>query len=96
MEIAQSGSKIDSNTTTSTKRTRRSRNQNRFGNIQPIKNRDFERSTPKIGGFIALSSENITKKVNYDIFCEKLAIYAMRNSRTAMLSLRLLKPLTWM
>ena len=39
--------------------------------------RDFEGVTPKIGGVLALRSENMTKKVNYDIFCEKLGIYIM-------------------
>ena len=39
--------------------------------------RDFEGVTPKIGGILALRSENMTKKVNYDIFCEKLGVYSM-------------------
>ena len=32
---------------------------------------------PKIGGILALRSENMTNKVNYDIFCEKLGVYIM-------------------
>ena len=39
--------------------------------------RDFEGVTPKIGGVLALRSENMLKKVNYDIFCEKLGVYMM-------------------
>ena len=39
--------------------------------------KDFEGVTPKIGGILALRSENMTKKVNFDIFCEKLGIYVM-------------------
>ena len=30
--------------------------------------RDFDGVTPKIGGILALRSENMTKKVNYDIW----------------------------
>ena len=40
--------------------------------------RDFEGATPSIGGILALRSENIVKKVNYDSFCEKLGVYIMR------------------
>ena len=36
--------------------------------------RDFEGATPKIGRILALRSENMTKEVNYDQFCEKLYI----------------------
>ena len=39
--------------------------------------RDFGGATPKIGGILALRSENMTHKVNYDIFCEKLGIFIM-------------------
>ena len=39
--------------------------------------RDFEGATPRIGGILALRSENMTKKVNYDQFCEKLYIFIM-------------------
>ena len=35
----------------------------------------FEGVTPKIGGILALRSEIMNKKVNYDIFCEKLGVY---------------------
>ena len=45
--------------------------------MQSSTNKDFEGSTPKIGGFLALCSKNITKKVNCDAFCEKLEIYVM-------------------
>ena len=41
--------------------------------------KDFEGATPKIGGILALRSENMTNKVNYDIFCEKLGIYIMND-----------------
>ena len=39
--------------------------------------RDFEGSTPKIGGVLDLRNENVAKKVNYDIFCEKLGVCVM-------------------
>ena len=39
--------------------------------------RDFEGATPKIGGVLGLRSENITKKITYDAFLEKLGIYIM-------------------
>ena len=39
--------------------------------------RDFKGAMPKIGGILALRSENMTNKVNYDIFCEKLGVYIM-------------------
>ena len=39
--------------------------------------KDFEGVTPKIGGILALRSENMTKKVNFDVFCEKLGVYVM-------------------
>ena len=41
--------------------------------------RDFDGVTPKIGGVLALRSENMTKKVNYDIFCEKFGVYIMND-----------------
>ena len=39
--------------------------------------KDFEGVTPKIGGILALRSENMTMKVNFDVFCEKLGVYVM-------------------
>ena len=50
---------------------------NRAGNVQSSTPRDYEGATPKIGGILTLRSENMTKKVSYDIFCEKLRIYVM-------------------
>ena len=41
--------------------------------------RDFEGATPKIGGILALRSENMLKKLNYDQFCEKLHTYIVNN-----------------
>ena len=41
--------------------------------------KDFQGATPKIGGILALRSENMTNKVNYDSFCEKLKIYIMND-----------------
>ena len=43
--------------------------------------RDFEGAKLKIGGILALQSENMTKKVNYDQFFEKFYIYIMNNFR---------------
>ena len=40
--------------------------------------RDFEGTTPKIGGVLGLRSENVTKKIAFDVFCEKVGIYIMK------------------
>ena len=56
---------------------RNSRPPNRTGTVQSTTNRDFEGATPKLNAILALRSENITKKVNYDRFLEKLAIYVI-------------------
>ena len=56
--------------------------------MQSSTSRDFEGATPKIGGILALRSENITKKVNYDVFCEKLATYVMNELKMVMLLLK--------
>ena len=56
---------------------RGNRTQNRPSTQQSSTSRDFEGATPKIGGILGLRSENVSKKVNYDAFCEKLAIYVM-------------------
>ena len=50
---------------------------NRYGNITGTTHRDFAGDTPKIGGILGLRSENVTKKINYDLFCEKLGTYIM-------------------
>ena len=49
--------------------------------VQTSTNRDFEGATPKLGAVLALRSENINKKVNYDRFLEKLAIYVVNEFR---------------
>ena len=54
---------------------RASRSTNRNGTVQSSTNRDYERATPKLGAILALRSENVTKKVNYDRFLEKPEIY---------------------
>ena len=50
---------------------------NRYGNITGTTQRDCVGDTPKLGGILGLRSENVTKKVNYDLFCEKLGTYIM-------------------
>ena len=59
----------------------RNRTQNRYAALQSTSSRDFEGATPKIGGVMGLRSENVTKKINYDSFCEKLGIYVMNELR---------------
>ena len=59
----------------------RNRTQNRYAALQSTSSRDFEGATPKIGGVLGLRSENVTKKINYDSFCEKLGIYVMNELR---------------
>ena len=62
--------------------TRRpTRPNNRFGNVTGSTPRDFEGDTPKLGGILGLRSENVTKKINYDLFCEKLGTYIMTEFR---------------
>ena len=39
--------------------------------------RYFEGATPKIGGVFGLCSKNVTKKITFDVFCEKISIYIM-------------------
>ena len=56
---------------------RTTRPSNRTGTVQSSTSRDFEGATPKLSAILALRSENITKKVNYDRFLEKLAIYVV-------------------
>ena len=46
-------------------------------NAQASTPRDYAGAVPEIGGILALRSENLTHKVNYDIFCEKLGVYIM-------------------
>ena len=54
---------------------RTNRPSNRTRSVQSTTNRDFEGATPKLNAILALRNENLTKKVNYDHFLEKLAIY---------------------
>ena len=56
---------------------RGTRPSNRTPAAQSSTNRDFEGATPKLGAVLALRSENIHKKVNYDRFLEKLSIYVV-------------------
>ena len=57
----------------------RSHNRSRFNHSQSSTPRDFAGATPKIGGILALRSENMTNKVTYDKFCEKLKVYIMND-----------------
>ena len=50
---------------------------NRSGNVVTSTSKDFAGATPKIGGILALHSENVTKQINYDIFCKKLGTCLM-------------------
>ena len=54
---------------------RANRPSNRVSTVQSSTNRDFEGATPKLGAVLALRNENVNKKMNYDRFLEKLAIY---------------------
>ena len=64
----------NSNTAGGTRRPTRVHNRSRPVSYTP---RDSESATPQIGGILALRSENMIKKVNYDQFCEKLYTYIM-------------------
>ena len=50
---------------------------NRYGNVLNSTPKDFVGDTPKLGGILGLRSENVTKKITYDLFCEKLGTYIM-------------------
>ena len=50
----------------------KNRNPRRVNTSLSTTPRDFEGATPKIGGMLALRSENGNKKVNYDNFCKKV------------------------
>ena len=56
---------------------RPTRSNNRYGNALGSTQKDFVGDTPKLGGILGLRSENITKKITYDLFCEKLGTYIM-------------------
>ena len=56
---------------------RNSNHQNRPVNVQSNTPRDYAGTVPKIGGILALCSENLNNKVNYDVFYEKLGVYIM-------------------
>ena len=43
--------------------------------------RNFEGTTPKIGGVFGLRSESATKKISCDDFLEKLGIHIMKESK---------------
>ena len=73
-EAGQTLGEADASSTSRRNTTRNPRRPNTNFTSTP---RDFEGVTPKIGGVLALRSENMTKKVNYDIFCEKLGVYIM-------------------
>ena len=45
--------------------------------------RDFEAATPGIGGDLVLRSVNNVEKVTYDVFCEKLGIYTMKDFKNS-------------
>ena len=57
------------------------RRDNRFNGTSYNTSRDFEGATTKLGGLLGLRSENVTKKVGYDAFCEKIGIYSMTEFR---------------
>ena len=40
--------------------------------------RDFEGATLMIDGVLGLRSKNVTKKIAFDVFCEKVGIYIMK------------------
>lgn len=48
---------------------------NRPVNPNPTIPRDYEGATPSIGSILAIRSKNVSKNVDYDVFCKKLQIY---------------------
>ena len=69
-ELTPAPSNANANNTSRTNRP-----SNRNGNPQSSMNRDFSGATPKLGAILALRSENITLKSNYERFMDKLAIH---------------------
>ena len=71
----QAGLASTSNNTNGNSTSRATRQSTRNGTFQTSTNKDFGGAIPKLGGILALRNENVTKKVNYDRFLEKLGIY---------------------
>ena len=76
-EQPQENEQASSGATGNRHRGTHNRYTNRSGNAVMSTSKDFDGATPKIGGVLALRSENVTKKLNYDMFCEKLGTYIM-------------------
>ena len=70
---------------------RTTRPNSRFGNVAGSTPRDFEGDTPKLGGILGLCSENVTKKINYDLFYETLGTYIMTKFKNGDAIFRALK-----
>ena len=76
---AQVGLASTSNNANRNSASRATRQLTRNGTFQTSTNKDFEGSTPKLGGILALHNENVTQKTNYDCFLEKLGIYIVND-----------------
>ena len=76
VEVSSSG--VSRRNTDLNVRTRPGRRDTRPNNTVSSVQKDFEGATPSIGGILALRSENVTMKVNFDKFCEKLETYIMK------------------
>ena len=61
---------------------RRTTRLNRPSGTNTVTPKDFVGTTPQIGGVLGLRSENVSKKLNYDNFCEKLGIYVMNKLKS--------------
>ena len=75
-EQSRENEQVDSGSIGNRHRGTQNRYNNRSGNVVMSTAKDFVGATPKIGGILALRSENITKK-NYDMFCEKEGTYIL-------------------
>ena len=62
-------------------RSRNTRREPRGNAVITSTHRDFKGATPELGGVLALRSENVIAKTNYDKFCEILRTYIMKEMR---------------
>ena len=74
-------------------RPRYPRSDTRLNNIATSAQRDFKGATPDIGGVLALRSENVSVKTNYDKFCERLETYLMKELKGGEHVIEILKDL---
>ena len=62
-------------------RPRPNRTNDRLSAARGSSEKDFAGATPQIGGVLGLRSENVTRKIPFDVFLEKMETYIMNEMR---------------